>query len=82
MSGKTVKGSLVGRLVSFGVSPLKILISTLPGGDPVNYSYGAQRPHEVTTGVIDSLNYLLHHVNFNKPDSTEHLIAKLLVKAF
>ena len=33
-------------------------------------------------GLVDSLRHLLHHENYQKPWSQEHILATLLTKAF
>ena len=74
--GSVIPGSLLGRLVSFGVSPLKSLFGF---SQRVQVVDGAT-PHE--NGVVDSLRYLVMHENFIKPYSDEHVLARLLTKAF
>lgn len=70
-SRKTIKGTLVDRLVSMGASPMTIAFT---------------KPHKHvlfnSDGIIDSLRYMLFHDNYIHPKSNEHFLATLLLKAF
>lgn len=72
MHGKLIPGTIVDRIVSYGMSPTQLLLN--------NTQYTVT---SVTSdGVADSLRYLIMNENFLKPYSDEHVIASLLVKAF
>ena len=74
LKGSVIKGTLIEKLVESGDSPIKLLFDRkycVPYYD-----------HNVNSGVVDSLRYLIMHSNFLKPYSDEHIIASLLVKAF
>jgi hypothetical protein len=71
LHGKLIPGTLVQRIVSYGLSPTELLFN---------------KPNLLTnshdSGVVDSLRYLVMHEQFLKPYSDEYIIASLLVKAF
>ena len=71
---ETFKGTLISRLVENDYCPLKVLLN---------------QPHEkhvssddIENGLVDSLNYLLHHDNYCKPWSDEHLLVRLITSPF
>ena len=68
---RTIKNTMVDRLVSMGNSPMNIAMSKPK--KHVKYD---------SDGVIDSLRYMLFHDNYIRPKSNEHLLATLLLKAF
>lgn len=70
--GTLIPGTIVHRLISFGLSPTKCAFSNVYHGNNFNRS----------SGVVDSLRYLLLHENFIKPYSEEHVLAALLTKSF
>jgi retron-type reverse transcriptase len=72
--GKLTPGTIVERIVSYGLSPIEILFSKTQLGNTVS--------HVSHDGVADSLRYLIMQEQFIKPYSSEHIIASLLVKAF
>ena len=76
IKGSITKGSLLERIITAGRNPLEIIFDKKLCESFV---------HDVTEqidGVTDSLRYLLHHNDYNKPWSEEHILATLLTKAF
>ena len=74
--GSIIKGTLLERIVKFGVQPLDILFDK----NPVMHA-----ECDINTdddGLTDSLRYLLYHEDYNKPWSQQHVLATLLTKAF
>ena len=72
ITGKTIPGTLLERLVKNGISPVESMTHVFPAYELSNDS----------DGVVDSLRYLVSHENFNKPYCDEHVLAVLLTKAF
>ena len=68
--GKLYPGTIVERLVSYGLSPTMCAFNKF------------YLPTEPGCGVVDSLRHLLMHQNFIKPYSEEHLLTSLLTSAF
>ena len=68
--GSLVPGTIVDRLVSYGLSPTRCAF--------IKYSVHSN----VQCGIVDSLRHLLMHENFVKPYSEEHILATLLTKSF
>ena len=70
-SRKVVKGTMIHRIISLGLSPANVALNNvkLPKLSQDN-------------GATDSLKYLIYHDNFIKPNSNEHFLASLLLKAF
>ena len=86
VSGSVYAGSIINRIIEYGVSPIKIWKSVTMGEEPF---YLGSRPTSHTNllphgqdGMVDSLRYLLSSQNYNKPGSAEHKLANLLVSAF
>ena len=86
VSGSVYPGSIINRIIEYGVSPTKIWKSVTMGEEP---SYPGSRPTLHTNllphrqdGAVDSLRYLLASSNHIKPGSVEHKLANLLVSAF
>jgi hypothetical protein len=71
LTGLTVKGTLINKLVTAGLCPLKVIFEC-----PALKSFS--EPNE----VVDSLKYLVLHNIFIKPLSEEYVLATLLTKAF
>lgn len=67
-----IPGSLLQRLVSQGVSPVKTIFN----------KPGKWHNSKTNDGIMDSLQSMLFHDNYIKPHSNEHVIATLLLKAF
>ena len=72
---RTVRGTLLHRIVQLNVSPISCLMSKQWW---VDSSLGTN----TNNGVSDSLRYLIMQENFIKPYSDEHVLATLLTKAF
>ena len=72
--GRSIDGTIVARISSMGLSPLNCVFST-----PISHKIHIYTGQD---GYIDSLRYLLHHSNFIKPYSEEHVITKLLTRSF
>ena len=68
--GSLVPGTIVDRLVSYGLSPTRCAF--------LKYRYN----NIVQCGITDSLRLLLMHGNVVKPYSEEHILATLLTKSF
>ena len=71
LSGKTIRGTLLDRVVTAGHNPLDVV-----------FNKPKQENRFEPDGVVDSLKYLLNHDNYTKPGSDEHILATLLTKAF
>ena len=73
IEGNITKGTLLEKIVKAGYDPLQILFDkqNLRGSDHVVNE---------EDGVTDSLSFLLHHEDYNKPWSEEHMLATLLTK--
>ena len=69
---KPVPGTLLHRLLTYNVSPVKLMFTYQKTLSPL----------ESRNGIVDSLRYLLMHEHFLKPYSEENVLASLLVKAF
>ena len=76
IKGSTTKGSLVERIITAGCNPLQVIF------DKQLCVSSAYDSTEQIDGMTDSLRYLLHHDDYNKPWSEEHILATLLTKAF
>ena len=74
--GSIIKGSLLEKVVATGYNPLQVIfnLDTFKCND-CDFDEGYD-------GMIDSLRFLLHHEEYNKPWSEEHILATLLTKAF
>ena len=74
--GETVRGTLVDRIVKFGLSPLAVLFDTSTG-------QGASCNNELAGGgVVDSLRFMLLHKDYNNPYGHRRQLVSLLTKAF
>ena len=71
--GKLVNGTIIHRVKEAGHSPIicAFIKPILPNA-----------MYEPEDGTVSSLRYLLHHENFIKPYSSEHLLTRLLIKSF
>ena len=76
VSGHTVKGCLIDRVMNYDASPLILLL------DPDKCPNLSKPTAPAQDGVADSLQYLLAQSSYNKPYSLEHRLATLLTKAF
>ena len=76
IKGNITKGTLLEKVVKAGCDPLQIIF------DKQNLTGSDHDVIEQDNGVTDSLSFLLHHEDYNKPWSKEHILATLLTKAF
>ena len=67
-----IPGSLIERLVSFGLSPIECAFN----------EKRSPKNDDNAIGVCDSVRTLLMHVNFIKPYSEEHVLCSLMLRAF
>ena len=74
LTGETVPGTLLNKIVNNSLSPLDI-------GIPLSRSH-CGTVKEGSNGIIDSMRQLIMHEHFIKPWSQEHILLKLLTKAF
>ena len=74
LTGETVPGTLLNKIVNLSLSPLDI-------GIPLSRSH-CGTVKEGSNGIIDSMRQLIMHEHFIKPWSQEHILLKLLTKAF
>ena len=75
-NGNITKGSLLEKIVRSGLNPLSIIFENIP----FKCSECDERKND--NGITDTLRYLLHHEDYNKPWSEQHVLATLLTKAF
>lgn len=71
-TGICPKDSMIHRLINSGVSPTKTVFKK-PQHVPLQSSHD---------GITDSIKYCVFNDNYIKPDSNEHLLVTLLLKAF
>ena len=71
VSGEVVKGTIVGRIINTGVSPVLCM-----------QTYTPDKGRSQDDGVVDSLRHLLYHENYCTPGSNEHILAKLITRSF
>ena len=72
LTGKAETGTLLDRVIRAGHKPHNLILKK-------------PKIEQNTTnedGLVDSLKDLLHHENYQKPWSQEHMLANLLTKAF
>ena len=74
--GTLIKGSLLERVVTARQEPLHLIFNQQ------KFTCSNIDSEEQNDGMIDSLRYLVHHVEYNKPWSEEDILATLLTKAF
>ena len=74
IQGTTIKGTLLDRVIKAGADLLKLLSDNLPSTRP--------EINREEDGLVDTLRFLLHHEDYNKPRSEEHILLTLLTKAF
>ena len=67
-----IHGALISRVCNLGISPLGALLKNVKN---VNVDVG-------DAGLVDSLRFLIHSDNYDKPWSTDHTLVRLLTKAF
>ena len=72
--GVAVPGTIISRLLGMGLSPLLCAFN--------NKHFSRQNSSDDCNGVVDSLRHLLKHENYLKPYSDEHLLVRLLTRAF
>ena len=72
LTGKPEAGTLLDRVIKAGYNPLNLILSKPK----------FRQSSSTEDGIVDSLRHLLHHENYQKPWSQEHMIATLLTKAF
>ena len=71
--GVVVPGTIIARVHDMGHSPLHCMFNR----DFYNVRFMSQ-----SDGVVDSLRHLIKHENYLKPYSDEHLLVRLLTRAF
>ena len=72
LSGNTIKGTILDRIVNIGSCPIKCA-----------YDKNVRmRLNSQPDGVVDSLKQLLFHDNYIKPWSDRYILTVLLTKAF
>jgi hypothetical protein len=76
LTGYCNKDTLIGRIVSMGLSPIKIAFSD----SSCKYKDFQKQPMQ--DGITDSIKFLVMQANFIKPYSEEHVLVKLLTQAF
>ena len=64
------------KIVGSGFSPLSVIFENVPFKCPEGDGSATD------DGVTDTLRYLIHHEDYNKPWSEQHILATLLTKAF
>ena len=69
-NGDLVPDTLVDRIVSLGMSPVKCIFNK------------CHSPIKANCGVVDTLRTLLMHEHFVKPYSEQHILSVLLTKSF
>ena len=67
-----IHGTLISRVCNLGISPLEALLKNAKN---VNVDVG-------DAGLVDSLRFLIHSDNYDKPWSTDHTLVRLLTNAF
>ena len=72
LTGRAEKGTLLDRVIKAGYNPINLIFN--------KPKFKQNSTNE--DGLVDSLRQLLHHENYQKPWSMEHLLANLLTKAF
>ena len=72
ITGRAETGTLLDRVVRAGYKPLNLILK--------KPKIAQNTMNE--DGLVDSLKDLLHHENYQKPWSQEHMLANLLTKAF
>ena len=72
LTGRAEKGTLLDRVIKAGYNPINLIFNK----PKFKQNYTNE------DGLVDSLKQLLHHENYQKPWSQEHLLANLLTKAF
>ena len=75
-SGIRVQGTLLDSIISFGLSPAKLALSSWSRSLCPPVAPAAE------DGIVDSLRGLLLSSGFNRAGSVEHSMVKLLTKAF
>jgi len=71
LTGKAESGTLLERVIKARQNPLNL-----------NFIKPKSATEHREDGLVDSLKHLLHHENYQKPWSQEHILATLLTKAF
>ncbi len=71
-SGTVVKGALLERSVSAGMSPSRLL------ADDINSIVGKSEIYKGFNGIVDTMQIILSHHNFVKPRSGECSLLHLL----
>ena len=61
-------------MINAGDDPLKLLSDNLPSSSP--------EINREEDELVDTLRFLLHHEDYNKPRLEEHILLTLLTKAF
>ena len=72
LTGRAEKGTLLDWVIKAGYNPINLIFN--------KPKFKQNSTNE--DGLVDSLRQLLHHENYQKPWSMEHLLANLLTKAF
>ena len=76
LKGNTIKGTLLDRVVGAGVNALKLILDNPPS---TSWDCDVNKEED---GLVNSLRFLLHHKEYNKPSSEEHILVTLLTKSF
>ena len=72
LTGKAEQGTLLERVIKAGYNPVNLILN--------KPKFKKNSTNE--DGLVDSLRQLLHHENYQKPWSQEHLLANLLTNGF
>ena len=74
--GEYCEGTLLDRVIRLGLSPVSVAFN------PVKCNNCDNSDTVLDKGIVDSLHFLIHHENYIKPWSSEHILTTLLTKAF
>ena len=76
LKGTTIKGTLLDRIVRAGADPLELITDSFPSTRPVCNTV------EDEDGLVETLQFLLLHEDYNKPRSDEYILVTHLTKAY
>jgi len=71
--GDLIDGTLIANIIKLGISPISAIFN-----DKTKYVTACDNDN----GIVDSLRYLIHSENYVKPWSVDHMLVRLLTKAF
>ena len=71
------KKTILGRVVASGASVLNAALCNETRG-----AYRINTPSAIDNGIVDSIKTLIRHEHFIKPYSEEHILTRLLTRAF